>query len=155
MLQEPTFDLLIFSIRPAIIRAATQGVAGDTGDAAGSRTTRALNGIGLEGLRRLLNTGRLQFRSVGDDDDDSGLFYGGSSRRGLSTRMSEFWEPVKEPIQAGTELLYGGEFGRPPARPPSTPKSRFSSSQNLTDTISSRRKALRRIRKQELSVSLC
>lgn len=49
----------------AIIRAA-EGADGE--DA--SRTARALNGIGLEGLRRLLSTGRLQFRTVGDEDDD-------------------------------------------------------------------------------------
>jgi predicted phage tail protein len=35
-----------------------------------SRTARALNGIGLEGLRRLLSTGRLQIRTVGEDDDE-------------------------------------------------------------------------------------
>ena len=67
--------------------------------------------------------------------------------------MAEFWDPVKEPIDSGAELLYGGEFGRPPARPVSSPKSAFSSSRNLTDTIFDRRKALRRVEKQELAVS--
>ena len=69
--------------------------------------------------------------------------------------MSEFWEPVKEPIAAGSELLHGGEFGRPPARPVSAPKGPFTASRNMADTIGSRRRALRRVEKQELCVRLC
>ena len=148
---------LILRFTPtAIIRAATEGNTGGAGIGATSRTARALNGIGLEGLRRLLNTGRLQFRAVGgdddeDNDDDDAIQYS-SSRRG-AYKMSEFWDPVKEPIKAGEELLLGGEFGRTASRPSSTPKSAFASSRNMADTISSRRRALRRVAKRELSVS--
>jgi hypothetical protein len=67
--------------------------------------------------------------------------------------MSEFWEPVKEPVRAGRELLDGGEFGRPASRPASAPKSCFAPSRNLVDTISNRRNALRRVDKHELAVS--
>lgn len=66
--------------------------------------------------------------------------------------MSEFWEPVKEPIRAGKELLRGGEFGRPPSRPDAAPKSAFAQSRNIADTISNRRRALRRVEKHELAV---
>jgi len=67
--------------------------------------------------------------------------------------MSEFWEPVKEPIKAGQELLNGGEFGRPASRPASAQRSSFAPSRNLANTISDRRKALRRVEKHELAVS--
>lgn len=67
--------------------------------------------------------------------------------------MAEFWDRIKEPIDSGAEMLYGGEFGRPPSRPVSSPKSAFAASRNLTDAIFDRRKALRRVEKHELAVS--
>lgn len=52
-------------------------------------TARALNGIGLEGLRRLLSTGRLQFRTVGEEDDEEEEDV--SSTRGSSDRRKAIY----------------------------------------------------------------
>lgn len=47
-----------------------------------------------------------------DDDDGEAGWFGGGNRRGASSNMNDFWEPVKEPVKAGKELLESGEFGR-------------------------------------------
>lgn len=88
-----------------------------------SRTQRALAGISLTGLRRLLAAGGIRLATdddeeeedeMEDDDDDDGEagWFGGGNRRGASSNMNDFWEPVKEPVIAGKELLESGEFGR-------------------------------------------
>ncbi|PWN89953.1 WD40 repeat-like protein [Acaromyces ingoldii] len=114
-----------------------------------------------EVLRRLFASGRIQIRRAhaaaqggGDDDDDDddeeSYSYGGMGRRGRATPIKDFWDPVKEPIKAGQELYYGGEFGRPPPRPLGAPQSAFQPSYNLVDKLASRRCALSRIEKDEL-----
>lgn len=65
----------IATILRAAAQQAAQGELGGTNAGGGNgttaaRATAALNGIGLEGLRRLLNTGRLQVRRVAADEDD-------------------------------------------------------------------------------------
>ena len=87
-----------------------------------SRTQRALSGISLTGLRRLLAAGGIRLtdedddeeeeEEMDDDDDGEAGWFGGGNRRGASSNMNDFWEPVKEPVKAGKELLESGEFGR-------------------------------------------
>lgn len=58
-------------MRPtAIIRAATAAAQGDDDDQTPSRTIQALNGISLEGLRRLLSSGAVRIRRVPEEDDE-------------------------------------------------------------------------------------
>lgn len=141
-----------------------------------SRTALSLNGIGIQGLRQLLRTGRVQTQWLsgatdGDDDDDDDVslrathtcratdtfqdetpYYGGANRHGARSRMSEFWDPITKPVPQGQELLFGGEFGRPDQRPPGQPKSAFAPSSNLSERLNERKTALRRLEKHHLSV---
>lgn len=66
--------------------------------------------------------------------------------------MSEFWDPITEPIAAGSELLMGGEFKRPRPRPRDAPKSAFAASMNIADLLTERKKAQRRVDKDVLAV---
>lgn len=145
-----------------LLQAAIQedSTSNEGNDSQVSNAVRVLGDLGLQGLRSLLRSGRVQIRSRGDDDDqedeedddeESGFYYGGTNRRGATTRMSEFWDPIKEPLPAGQELLYGGEFKRPMSRPRGVSKSVFSPSNNLADHIQNRKNALRRIDKHQLA----
>lgn len=64
--------------------------------------------------------------------------------------MSEFWEPIKSPIQAGQELLGGGEFGRTRKRPFGSPPSAFDNGRNVVDRIQKRRTSRRPVPKDEM-----
>lgn len=51
------------------LQAISNGTADGTDEQA-TRTARVLNGIGLQGLRRLLGTGRIQIRRAVNEDED-------------------------------------------------------------------------------------
>lgn len=111
----PSPEILQQAIRTR--NGGTQAPAADD-DSLESRAQRALSGISLAGLRQLLASGGIRLQTEEDDeedeDDDEDGWYGnsGGNRRGASGNMNDFWEQVKEPVQAGKELLESGEFGR-------------------------------------------
>lgn len=157
--EEDSTEVIEFS---NLLQAAIQERSTTTNeDAQVNNAVRVLGDMGLQGLRSLLRSGRIQIRTRGDDEDedeedddddeDASFYYGGANRRGATTRMSEFWDPIEEPIPAGQELLYGGEFKRPKTRPKGAVKSVFSPSHNLADSIQNRKSALRRIDKHDLA----
>ncbi|KAN0060237.1 hypothetical protein ACQY0O_007566 [Thecaphora frezii] len=134
-----------------LIRAhLAQSTANGNNDSA-SRTARALNSIGLAGLQRLLMaavTGGAGSDDE-DDEDDERDWYSFSQ----DSQMANFWDPVTEPIRSGQELLYGGEFGKVPRRPPGSPLSAFAESRNLVDLIQQRKYARRRVPKADVGSS--
>ena len=82
-----------------------------------------------------------------DDDDDQRNWYG-VTRDQL---MSEFWQPIKQPVRSGHELRLSGEFGPVPRRPPGAPKSAFEPSVNLTDLVLNRKYATRPVPKTHVA----
>ncbi|PWN53676.1 WD40 repeat-like protein [Violaceomyces palustris] len=113
----------------------------------GTTQTATLNSIGLSNLRRLLATGAFSIETVDDDDDDERDWYGIQRNQ----MMTDFWDPIEEPIRAGQELMFSGEFGKTPLRPLGAPPSAFSPSQNISDIIQDRKLARRRVPKAELA----
>ncbi|SPO20380.1 uncharacterized protein UTRI_00777_B [Ustilago trichophora] len=116
--------------------------------------SRALNSIGITGLQRLLAaaTGGVVNQSDDDDDDDEDdededNWY----HMARSSAMSDFWEPIAEPIRSGQELALSGEFGRQPKRPLDSPPSAFAESSNLSDLVHQRKYARRRIAKADMA----
>lgn len=135
----------------AALSPRNEGEAGNEGDEnAQNRTTRAIRGIGIAGLRQLLAQGGFRLRSDEDDEDDEddadANWYGTARSCGLEN----FWEPVKEPLEAGKELLHGGEFGRIPKRPLEATPSSFDEGRNLVERVNKRRTALNRIPKSQM-----
>nr|CDI51619.1 wd40 repeat-like protein [Melanopsichium pennsylvanicum 4] len=65
--------------------------------------------------------------------------------------MSDFWEPITDPIRSGQELLLSGDFGRQPKRPLHSPRSAFAESSNLSDLVQQRKYARRRIAKADMA----
>ncbi|CAO1633947.1 unnamed protein product [Parajaminaea phylloscopi] len=149
----------------ALVQAVISGQASqnaqDDGeeDTPQSRTIRALQGIGIAGLRQLLAHGRFRLTGGDDDDDDDDDDEDGAGGNGTSnwygasrsSGMTGFWDPVKEPLQAGQELLLSGQFGKTPKRPLGSPPSAFEHSVNVVDRVNSRRTKRTRITKDEMS----
>lgn len=124
---------------------------GETTEPTSANIARALNSLGLAGLRRLLAAASTRNTNAGGDedeeDDDDRDWY----RVSRSMRMSDFWDPISSPIRAGQELALGGEFGRQPKRPLDSPPSAFSDSTNMSELIHQRKYARRRVPKVDMA----
>ena len=126
-----------------------------TGDDASMETEQVFRQLGIEELRQLLTYGlvTLESHQTGDDEEEEEEEEEGLSswlRRGTSGKPEDLWEPIKEPVRAGAELEYGGEFGRVPKRPKGAPESAFVQSKSIADTIEQRKLGRRAWPKTEL-----
>lgn len=110
----------------------------------------------MSGLRQLL-LAQGGFRLAGalhdddddedDEDDESSPNWYGNTR---PTVMKDFWDPLQEPVKAGQELAFGGDFGKTPRRPIGSPSSAFAASKSIPDRLQARKSSLTRTAKADL-----
>lgn len=112
-------------------------IENDAGERA--ETAPVFRQIGMEQLRQLLTYGLVSLETHDDETDFSTRRRRRWHEREESGHPLDLWEPVREPVRAGMELEYSGDFGRVPQRPGGAPASVFAPTRNVSELIMQRK----------------
>ncbi|KAK0545453.1 hypothetical protein OC846_005663 [Tilletia horrida] len=127
-----------------------------------ARRGAGLSAMALRALRQYAASSGARVVRVGangeptDDDDDDEDYDISSYRRSSRDqyqrpKMSDRWEQVAGPTQAGQEVLHSGEFGKTSMRPVDAPKGNFAPTKNLYGIINRQKTSTRPMPRHELS----